>query len=187
MMVNVRTKLLPLGVIALAMACGGEDVRYGEPGGLRAPAGNDACPIPDNSGVAACPDFATAVFAIFDNPMGAGCTDAGCHGVAPGGGGLFMPSGDAQAAYQQMSGYLNSGRPLVSTRADDKPYLLCNLNPDPAVTVGSIMPPSATTRIGGADLATLAKWVECGMQLQGGGATGGAGGGGGAGGVGGGA
>jgi hypothetical protein len=177
---------LLLGALAVHAVAGcGDEVRFGPPGGLRQPSGgNDACPIPDTTAVAACPDWATEVYPLFDDGGPFQCATAGCHGTPANSTGLYIPPGDAAGAYGALSAYKRDGRPYISTQDADHPYMLCNINPDPAILVGRIMPPSTALQIKGTDLATLGKWVECGM-LQTGGVVGTGGGGAGGAGVGG--
>jgi hypothetical protein len=149
-----------------------ETVPYGPPGGLRRETKLDVCPYPEKP--ANCPSWQELVFPIILES----CAAAGsCHDdeadatAAP-----AMYRKDASLTYASLAGQQNAGRAYIKAGGQDTAYILCNLeaeNTPPEPEIGAVMPQGDP--LSDADRATIAQWVSCGMNEDGGG--GGAGGG----------
>ncbi len=169
---GVRTQLLRYTLLAVTSAlltlpaCDSDEVTFGLPGGLRARregnTNNGGCPTPAGADGLTCPDWSSEIFPLFDDSGAYGCAQASCHGTSPGGAGLFIPPGDASAAYDNMAAFKNAGRPYIG---GSKSYILCNLSPDPDFKIGSLMPlvgGSVKGLVANDDLVAVANWVLCG-------------------------
>lgn len=152
-------------------ACNDGEVRYGPPGGLRIRGDDPACPPPDLApSQAECATVGWAgsdgVFAKhFDADTAGACTLGPCHQGPDDPTGVNMVAGDAAASYAALAAFTagDGGYPYISTNLDDSPYLLCNINPQSAVIVGSIMPKGKSGYTPEA-LAEIELWVACGME-----------------------
>jgi hypothetical protein len=171
--IGLRAHALPLLALVSAalLGCLDDKVTFGPPQGLRRSTRcfDEVCPIPAASEGMACPDFATQVFPLLDDPILYGCTLAGCHGDPARQAGFFMPAGDADSSYDNMAAYVNPdlNRPYVSSDPADKPYFLCNLSTDPEVNACSEhMPTEGFARVEGSNLAILGAWALCNMPKQ---------------------
>ena len=155
--------------MGVTVGCETDDVLFGPPGGLRARREGNTdgmCPIPAESDGSVCPDWTTEIYPLFDEEGPYGCALASCHGVPPGGSGLFMPPGDAATAWDNMAVFENAARSYVG---EEDSYILCNLSPDPDNKIGSLMPLVGGPVAGlveGDDLIALGDWVLCGSPKE---------------------
>ena len=175
--------LIALLIATAALGCEGDEVRFGQPGGLRVRGQDEGtggtlapCPLVDEGPLDVCPDWEQDVFLpLLDDKYG--CTTEGCHGAVTFAKNLALAPGDAAASYDLMAKYESdlTVRPYVQEDGQDAAYLLCNLNPDPAFLIGNkFMPigPPVTQE----DLVTIGNWARCGMKKTGGTPPGGGGG-----------
>ena len=150
---------------AAISACELDTVEYGDPGGLRlVPNDITNCELPSGATGTPCPTWED-VYAIFDSST-YGCTLSSCHGADTQAAGLFMPQGDAATGYTNMTAFeaRDGSLKLYIAPGDETSYLLCNLNPDPAQTIGTLMPIGGFQKILGDDLLTIGNWYACGQS-----------------------
>jgi hypothetical protein len=183
--------LRPTAFVFLASAtllgCLEESVRFGPVGGLRVRGTGDdvggasACSLAPGTDTTICPEWATAVFPLFDKGGALRCGNSGCHEGPNDPTGVNMVAGDPAASYAALAAYQRDGRPYIKPNGADEAYLMCNVWRSAPVTIGVVMPLAGTT----ADehLKIIGSWVSCGMLPEGGipgtgggGAAGGAGG-----------
>lgn len=186
---GLATALLALAA-TLGVGCLEDDVTYGPVGGLRirGEVAPDPCALPAglDGPPAVCPDWATDVFPLLDGTYG--CTLDGCHAGPNDPTGVNMVPGDADASYDALAAFVRGDRPYIAPNGQEEAYLLCNIDQNAPVRIGTLMP-TTSPKIAGDDLITIAGWVACGMLKTGGtpgvggGGTGGATGTGGAGGT----
>ena len=168
-----------------------DDCPYGPVGGPKVKVADDnSCQdLPDFAAkpvAGACPSWAD-VWVRFTAGDGGRCSNAGCHSGASLGAGLSLPADQPGKAYETLSNYQRDGRPYLQDKGKpgaEKAWILCNVQAliggySPMPQPGGLVGPTKTT-----DIALVRDWVNCGMQIEGGG-SGGGGVGGGAGGLGG--
>lgn len=135
------------------------------------------CPPVEGEPPSICPSF-QQVLDLFLDPAKGNCSASGCHGVAPGSIGIFLPANDPCAFYNQLIGFSTRGQFYV--RPDDpgtveietrNSYMLCNLRGEPG---GGFPMPIPIGMPNLADLDLVHSWLLCGAP---GPITGGAGGG----------
>jgi hypothetical protein len=151
-----------------ASACLEGTVDFGPPNNLRRRGGDvevARCQLPAGADGSVCPDWTTEVFPLFDEKYL--CAENGCHLGPNDPTGVNMVKGDPTATHAALKAFTrDDGRPYISDDDPDSSYLLCNIDPNAPVIIGSIMPKGIV--ITPEDLITIGNWVDCGMKLSGG-------------------
>lgn len=136
---------------------------YGPPGGPKVPGGD--CPIVvQESDPTQCDGitWADSVYPILVDPLLGNCSSTGCHGEEPGARGVYVPEGDPQKGFDELSAYTNAQQlPYINIADPARSWLVCNIEGSPGG--GSPMPkPSGLTDA--AAIATIRQWVACGAK-----------------------
>jgi hypothetical protein len=174
-------RLAPLFVGLLAACATEEEVRFGDPsrvsGGTAATStasttttSGGACEVDPACSVS----FADDVYGAILEPTGKCSTSqVPCHASPAAKGGLLIPEGNVEAAYDALTGYLlvgQDGGPYVVPCVPASSTLLCNLaladgegpNPYHDATCGQPMPLPPGAGLTLDELETIATWIECG-------------------------
>lgn len=168
----LRTTAFVALASATLLGCLEDPVRFGPVGGLRVrgtgddPGGGSACALPPGVDTTLCPEWATAVFPLFDKGGELRCGNSGCHEGPNDPTGVNMVPGDAAASYAALAAYQRDGRPYIKPDGADEAYLMCNIWRGAPTTVGVIMPLADTTSDD--HLNIIGAWVNCGMLPEGG-------------------
>jgi len=157
---------LALTVAVTAGACLEGSVDFGPPNNLRlrGQASVEPCGLPAGADGSICPDWETEVFPLFDEKYR--CANSGCHQGPNDPTGVNMTKGDPIATHAALSAFTRDGRPYISEIEPENAYLICNIDLDSSVLIGTFMPKGES--ISDEDLITIGNWVACGMKLTGG-------------------
>lgn len=123
------------------------------------------CPDVEGDAPAVCPTF-QQVFEMLIDPAKGNCSAGGCHGVAPGSIGIYLPTNDPCAFYTQLTSisprgelYVRPDDPKTPENDAKTSYILCNLRGEHGG--GFPMPiPGGLPNLSDADI--VKSWLLCG-------------------------